>query len=269
MHSVAVCALMVAFARQIGLPPEEVRLAGLAGLMHDMGKAVMPLEVLNKPGALAPAEFEIMKSHPQRGHALLRAGRDTPDMVLDVCLHHHEKIDGSGYPFGLNQDRLSVHAHGAIWHAYAVESAIQGADERVRSDGCAWAPSTRSCCARSCVRWASIRLARWCGCTPAARCVDSTPKTVLTPRVCVLRCARTCGSRRRQRPRCAWLPRPDRVGHPTTGRSPTSMRGARAVHPDPLRTTLVPRQEGAMLTDHDLDTMPSGSAVTAILRSSG
>jgi putative nucleotidyltransferase with HDIG domain len=119
MHSVAVCALMVAFARQIGLPPEEVRLAGLAGLMHDMGKAVMPLEVLNKPGALAPAEFEIMKSHPQRGHALLRAGRDTPDMVLDVCLHHHEKIDGSGYPFGLNQDRLSVHARmGAICDVY-------------------------------------------------------------------------------------------------------------------------------------------------------
>ncbi|HOA95760.1 MAG TPA: HD-GYP domain-containing protein, partial [Quisquiliibacterium sp.] len=119
MHSVAVCALMVAFARQIGLPPDEVRLAGLAGLMHDMGKALMPLEVLNKPGALAPAEFEIMKSHPQRGHALLRGGRDTPGMVLDVCLHHHEKVDGTGYPFGLTQDRLSVHARmGAICDVY-------------------------------------------------------------------------------------------------------------------------------------------------------
>ena len=119
MHSVAVCALMVAFAKQLGLGREEVREAGLAGLMHDMGKALMPVEVLNKPGALTAAELKIMQSHPERGHALLRDAPGTPAMVLDVCLHHHEKVDGTGYPFGLAQDSLSLHARmGAICDVY-------------------------------------------------------------------------------------------------------------------------------------------------------
>ena len=67
MHSVAVCAMMVALSKQLGQDAEQTRLAGLAGLMHDLGKALMPMEVLNKPGKLTDAEFSIIKTHPARG----------------------------------------------------------------------------------------------------------------------------------------------------------------------------------------------------------
>jgi HD-GYP domain-containing protein (c-di-GMP phosphodiesterase class II) len=119
MHSIAVCALMVALARQLGHTDTQVREAGLAGLLHDMGKAVMPLEVLNKPGKLTEAEYDLIKSHPQRGHELLKGGTGTPALALDVCLHHHERPDGQGYPFGLSGDALSVGARmGAVCDVY-------------------------------------------------------------------------------------------------------------------------------------------------------
>ena len=106
MHSVAVCALMVSLGRTLGLGEHECRIAGLAGLLHDVGKALMPLAVLNKPGKLTDQEFAVMRSHPVRGAELLRGGTAGPD-ALDVCLHHHERIDGSGYPYRLAGDRIS------------------------------------------------------------------------------------------------------------------------------------------------------------------
>ena len=119
MHSVAVCAMMVALARQIGLDEEQTRLAGLAGLMHDLGKAAMPMEVLNKPGKLTDAEFSIIKTHPVEGYRLLQSGKDVDAVVLDVCLHHHEKTDGSGYPKGLKADEISIFAKmGAVCDVY-------------------------------------------------------------------------------------------------------------------------------------------------------
>ena len=118
MHSVAVCALMVALARQLGQSEAEARDAGLAGLLHDMGKAVMPAEILKKPGKLTDAEYELIKSHPQRGHDMLKDG-SAPPIALDVCLHHHERPDGAGYPFGLKGDQVSKAARmGAICDVY-------------------------------------------------------------------------------------------------------------------------------------------------------
>ena len=110
MHSVAVCAMMVALSRQLGQDLEHTRLAGLAGLMHDLGKAMMPMEVLNKPGKLTDVEFSIIKTHPVEGYRLLLTGQSVGDVVLDVCLHHHEKTDGSGYPKGLKDSEISVFA---------------------------------------------------------------------------------------------------------------------------------------------------------------
>ncbi len=107
MHPVAVCALMVSLARQMGQDEELVRAAGLAGLLHDVGKAAMPEALLNKPGKLTEEEFGIMRTHPLRGYELLRAGGSASDIALDVCLHHHEKVDGSGYPHGLGGDQIS------------------------------------------------------------------------------------------------------------------------------------------------------------------
>ncbi|WP_422016869.1 HD-GYP domain-containing protein [Roseateles sp.] len=119
MHSVAVCALMVGLARQMGFSDEATREAGLAGLLHDVGKMMMPLDVLNKAGSLTDAEFDVMRSHPQRGHDLLKEGAQVPDSALDVCLHHHEKVDGTGYPHKLAGEKISLMARmGAVCDVY-------------------------------------------------------------------------------------------------------------------------------------------------------
>lgn len=109
LHSVAVGALLIGFARHLGLPEGDVSDLGLAGLLHDIGKMAVPSAVLEKTGSLDPAELAVVRHHPEKGHALLLGG-DVPDVVRDVCLHHHERVDGRGYPFGLAGDRLSLAA---------------------------------------------------------------------------------------------------------------------------------------------------------------
>jgi putative nucleotidyltransferase with HDIG domain len=119
MHSVAVCALMVALARQLSLDEQHTREAGMAGLLHDLGKAVMPMDILNKPGKLTDEEFRIMKSHPVEGHRMLVEGGAVGEIPLDVCLHHHEKVDGSGYPKGFKDAEISLFAKmGAVCDVY-------------------------------------------------------------------------------------------------------------------------------------------------------
>ncbi|KNZ33500.1 MAG: phosphodiesterase [Methylibium sp. NZG] len=119
MHSVAVCALMVSLAKQLGHDEAQAREAGLAGLMHDIGKAKMPLEVLNKPGKLTDAEYRLMQQHPERGHQLLGSTEGVSAVTLDVCLHHHERPDGRGYPHGLAGDAISLPARmGALCDVY-------------------------------------------------------------------------------------------------------------------------------------------------------
>jgi HD-GYP domain-containing protein (c-di-GMP phosphodiesterase class II) len=119
MHSVAVCAMMVALGRQLGLDDAQTRSAGLAGLLHDLGKAVMPPLILNKPSKLTEAEFGVIKSHPAEGHRMLLNGEKMDPVALDVCLHHHEKVDGSGYPKGLKGDEISLLAKmGAVCDVY-------------------------------------------------------------------------------------------------------------------------------------------------------
>lgn len=119
MHSVAVCAMMVALAKQLGLDDAQTRSAGLSGLLHDLGKALMPMEVLNKPGKLSDAEFAIIKSHPVEGHKMLVAGNKVDPMAIEVVLHHHEKMDGSGYPDRLKGDQISLWARmGAVCDVY-------------------------------------------------------------------------------------------------------------------------------------------------------
>lgn len=119
MHSVAVCAMMVALARELGLSDDEVRHAGTAGLLHDVGKMVVPDAILNKPGALTDSEFSVIKSHPVKGAEILTLAGGVSEEVIDVCLHHHEKYDGSGYPHGLQSDQINLLARmGAICDVY-------------------------------------------------------------------------------------------------------------------------------------------------------
>jgi len=119
LHSVAVCALMVNFARHLGLADDMVRELGLAGLLHDIGKMDVPSEILNKPGRLTDEEFAIARLHPERGCAILGRADAIPATVMDVCRHHHEKIDGTGYPFALKGSEISLAARmGAICDVY-------------------------------------------------------------------------------------------------------------------------------------------------------
>lgn len=119
MHSVAVCALMIALARQLRLDEPFVHEAGMAGLLHDIGKMCVPMDVLNKPGRLSDLEFAQVREHPRRGADILIQGRQVGALAVDVCLHHHEKLDGSGYPHRLMGEQISLFARmGAICDIY-------------------------------------------------------------------------------------------------------------------------------------------------------
>lgn len=108
IHSVSVCALMVSVGGQLGLDDATCRDAGMAGLLHDVGKAAMPQEIINKPGKLTDAEFTIIKSHPLKGYEMLLESGVENERVLDVCRHHHERMDGAGYPDRLPPENISL-----------------------------------------------------------------------------------------------------------------------------------------------------------------
>lgn len=107
LHSVSVCALLVAFANARGMEEGIIREAGLGGLLHDTGKALVPDAVLNKPGPLTDEEFAIIKKHPMDGYNILKESPDVPQLALDITRHHHERRDGTGYPDRLAGDDIS------------------------------------------------------------------------------------------------------------------------------------------------------------------
>lgn len=98
LHSVSVCALLVAFCRSRKMDEDSIYQAGIGGLLHDTGKALVPDTILNKAGSLTDAEFEIVKRHPRDGHEILLRTPGIGAIPLDITLHHHERRDGSGYP---------------------------------------------------------------------------------------------------------------------------------------------------------------------------
>ncbi len=106
-HSMNVCILAIALGRQINLPVKELNNVGLCGMMHDMGKMSVPLEVLNKPGKLEPDELKIMQSHPELGWKLLMSSNDMYGGAIDVAHSHHERLDGNGYPRKLTAEKIT------------------------------------------------------------------------------------------------------------------------------------------------------------------
>ncbi|MDX1695296.1 MAG: HD-GYP domain-containing protein [Ketobacteraceae bacterium] len=109
-HSLNVCILSVTFARFLGHDEGEIRKIGLGALLHDIGKARIPLEVLNKPGRFTDEEFLMMKKHPVFGRNMLMSLPSSDLSAVDVAFSHHERIDGKGYPRQLAAHQISYAA---------------------------------------------------------------------------------------------------------------------------------------------------------------
>lgn len=108
-HRVALMAMGI--GRKLGLTQKEIEIINVAGLLHDIGKVAVPVELLVKPSKLTTPEFQLMKLHPQASYDIIKdipfvesLGKDVPIIVLQ----HHERLDGTGYPRGLTNDELEL-----------------------------------------------------------------------------------------------------------------------------------------------------------------
>jgi putative nucleotidyltransferase with HDIG domain len=106
-HCLLVTGVAVAFGLDVGFSGGDVSRLGMAATLHDIGKARIPLSILDKPGRLDPEEEEIIRRHPAIGYDLLKGVRGINPEILDGVRHHHEYLDGSGYPDGLSGSQIS------------------------------------------------------------------------------------------------------------------------------------------------------------------
>ena len=106
-HSLGTATLLLLFGHTIGLKEPDLSLLGSGGLLHDVGKMLIPYEVLNKPSSLASGEFEVMKSHVPLTLQYLGKCPDIPKNLVVIAAQHHERLDGSGYPLGLKGPALN------------------------------------------------------------------------------------------------------------------------------------------------------------------
>lgn len=106
-HCLTVTAVAVSFGIQIGVGRRDRERLAVAGLLHDIGKSRIPIDILEKPAALDKDESAIIQAHPMLGYDMLRGTPGLPDDTLDMVLHHHEYLDGSGYPHGLQGSQIS------------------------------------------------------------------------------------------------------------------------------------------------------------------
>jgi putative nucleotidyltransferase with HDIG domain len=106
-HCLLVAGVAATYATKNGLNPFIATALVNAALLHDVGKASIPQQILDKPGKLTESEFAVIKRHPRLGYDYLKSHAELPESVLDAVLHHHEALDGSGYPDGLTGDRIA------------------------------------------------------------------------------------------------------------------------------------------------------------------
>ena len=109
-HTLHVEIYSVALARQLNLSRSFLQKIGEGALLHDIGKALVPPEILTKPGPLTPEEWAVMKQHPQLGIDLLAAQGPLDEVMRWAIIGHHERLDGRGYPYGLKGDELALPA---------------------------------------------------------------------------------------------------------------------------------------------------------------
>ena len=109
-HCLRVGILAITFGRFLDFPEKDLQTLGMCGMLHDVGKMKIPNDVLNKPGALSPEEWQLMRQHPEFGHQLLQEQQELDPVVLDAALSHHERLDGTGYPNGVSGLNISLFA---------------------------------------------------------------------------------------------------------------------------------------------------------------
>ena len=139
-HSMFVTGTLVAFASFLGFNSEDKKMVATAGLIHDIGKMKTPPEILNKTERLDPKEWEIMQRHPNDGASILARSGDWSKGLIDAALHHHERIDGGGYPDKLNASALSdltcmvsiADAYSALIDKRAYKAAMSGEEAYAR-----------------------------------------------------------------------------------------------------------------------------------------
>ena len=106
-HCLLVTGVAVGFARHLGFSRADKQRVAAAGLVHDVGKARIPVAILEKPGPLDEAELSVMREHPLLGLEALRSSPGLQPEMIDMVVHHHEYLDGSGYPHGLAGNSIS------------------------------------------------------------------------------------------------------------------------------------------------------------------
>lgn len=109
-HCLRVSILSVALGQELELMEKELIDLGMAGMLHDVGKIKIPIEVLNKEGSLSREEYELIKTHADHGRQLLMSNSSVPPVTIDVAYSHHEHINGKGYPRGLSADKIPYFA---------------------------------------------------------------------------------------------------------------------------------------------------------------
>lgn len=106
-HQERLATLSVMVGERLGLNDDQLEWLQVGALLHDIGKAAIPNTILSKPGTLTDEEWILIRSHVKRGYEMLQ-GMNLPEHVMDMVLKHHERLDGSGYPYGTKADKLSI-----------------------------------------------------------------------------------------------------------------------------------------------------------------
>lgn len=109
IHSMNVALICNVFAKWLNMSEKEVEIATMGGLLHDVGKLKIPDNIMRKPERLSPAEYNIIKTHSLQGYNILKS-KNVDESVKQCALMHHERCDGSGYPLGLNGDKINNYA---------------------------------------------------------------------------------------------------------------------------------------------------------------
>ena len=110
MHSVSVGVLMISFGKHLGFDMRLLKEVGIGAILHDVGKAIVPDAILNKEGELTENEFDIIKEHAQHSRKLLEETIGISDTSITMAAQHHERMDGTGYPFALKGDEISYYS---------------------------------------------------------------------------------------------------------------------------------------------------------------